>query len=83
MSSVQGPVEARGAPAVLVIATTHDPATPISWAEPFAAQFDKAVIVVREGDGHTGYREGSNCVDAAVDDFLVDGLLPETGVTCG
>ena len=80
--SAKGPVEARGAPPVLVIATTHDPATPISWAEPFAAQFDKAVIIVRDGDGHTGYREGSNCVDAAVDDFLIDGSLPEAGVTC-
>jgi len=76
------PVDASGSPAVLVIATTHDPATPFAWAEPFAAQFDEAVIIVREGDGHTGYREGSACIDDAVDTFLIDGVLPEAGVVC-
>lgn len=78
----QGPVSASGAPAVLVVATTHDPATPFAWAEPFAAQFDEAVIVVREGDGHTAYREGSTCIDEAVDVFLVDGILPSAGLVC-
>jgi pimeloyl-ACP methyl ester carboxylesterase len=78
----QGPVSAIGAPAVLVVATTHDPATPFAWAEPFAAQFDEAVIVVREGDGHTAYREGSTCIDEAVDAFLVDGILPSPGLVC-
>lgn len=81
-SPVDGPLTAPGTPTVLVIATTHDPATPIAWAEPFVAQFDEAVLVVREGDGHTGYREGSGCVDNAVDAFLLDGTLPGNGVTC-
>lgn len=70
------------APTVLVIATTHDPATPIAWAEPFVAQFEDAVLVVRDGDGHTGYREGSGCVDDAVDAFLIDGDLPVDGLAC-
>ena len=77
-----GPVKAPGTPAVLVVATTHDPATPFAWAEPFAAQFDEAVIIVRDGDGHTGYREGSACIDEAVDEFLIDGVLPSAGVVC-
>jgi pimeloyl-ACP methyl ester carboxylesterase len=81
-STASGPVAATGAPAVLVIATTNDPATPIAWAEPFAAQFDEAVLIVREGDGHTGYREGSECIDGAVDAFLVDGSMPEPGTVC-
>lgn len=77
-----GPVTAPGAPAVLVVATTHDPATPIAWAEPFADQFAEAVIIIRDGDGHTGYREGSTCIDGAVDEFFLDGVLPETGIVC-
>lgn len=76
------PVVVEDAAAVLVVATTHDPATPIAWAEPFVAQFDDAVLVVREGDGHTGYREGSSCVDDAVDAFLIEGALPQPGTIC-
>ena len=77
-----GPTAAPDAPAVLVVATTHDPATPFAWAEPFAAQFAEAVLVVREGDGHTGYREGSSCIDQTVDAFLIDGTLPDDGLVC-
>lgn len=69
-------------PAMLVIATTHDPATPFMWADEFVAQFDDAVLLVREGDGHTAYREGSACVDEAVDGFMRDGALPEPGTVC-
>lgn len=77
-----GPVAAPDAPAVLVVATTHDPATPIAWAQPFAGQFGEAVLIVREGDGHTGYREGSTCIDVAVDEFLIRGTLPDAGLVC-
>ena len=41
-----------------------------------------AMLLVRDGDGHTGYREGSTCVDDAVDAFLLDGVLPEPGTDC-
>jgi len=80
--SVASPISVSAAPTVLVVATTHDPATPFAWAEAFAAQFDDAVIVVREGDGHTGYREGSRCVDDAVDAFLIEGAVPSTELIC-
>ena len=77
------PPEPAGAvPPVLVVATTHDPATPFAWAELLVAQLGEAVLLVREGDGHTGYREGSRCVDEAVDAFLLDGALPESGTVC-
>jgi hypothetical protein len=82
ISPTGGPVTAPDAPAVLVVATTHDPATPLAWAEPFAGQFAEAVVIVRDGDGHTGYREGSECIDAAVDAFFLDGVLPVAGIIC-
>jgi pimeloyl-ACP methyl ester carboxylesterase len=70
------------APEMLVIATTHDPATPIAWADVFAQEAGGAVVLVREGDGHTGYREGSQCIDAAVDAFVLTGVLPAAGTVC-
>ena len=77
------PAGARGqAPPMLVIATTHDPATPYTWVETFLAEIGSGVLLVRDGDGHTGYREGSDCIDEAVDAFLLDGVLPAPGTTC-
>jgi hypothetical protein len=70
-------------PAILVVATTHDPATPFMWAEPFVDQLGSgAVLLVREGDGHTAYREGSACIDEAIDAYFIDGRLTETGTVC-
>jgi pimeloyl-ACP methyl ester carboxylesterase len=76
--------EARpsSAPPILVVATTHDPATPFAWVEQFLAEIGSGVLLVRDGDGHTGYREGSSCVDDAVDAFLIDGVLPAEGIVC-
>lgn len=70
------------APRMLVVATTHDPATPYAWAEQFLEEIGSGVLLTRDGDGHTAYREGSACIDDAVDAFLVDGTLPEAGTVC-
>lgn len=80
--AVVPPVPVGGAPTILVVATTHDPATPFTWGAELVEQLGDAVLLVREGDGHTGYREGSQCIDAAVDDFLLEGALPEAGTVC-
>ena len=76
------PAAPGSAPPMLIVATTHDPATPFSWAELLVEQVGDAMLLVRDGDGHTGYREGSTCVDDAVDAFLLDGVLPEPGTVC-
>ena len=36
----------------------------------------------RDGDGHTGYNAGNDCVDEAVEAYLVDGTVPEDGLSC-
>ena len=69
-------------PPILVVATTHDPATPLVWGDVLVEQLGSAVLLVRDGDGHTAYREGSGCIDDAIDAFLLDGVLPEPGVIC-
>ncbi|MFM9048678.1 MAG: alpha/beta hydrolase [Actinomycetota bacterium] len=69
-------------PPMLVVATTHDPATPIAWGPVLVEQLGSATLLVRDGDGHTAYREGSECIDEAIDAFLIDGVLPEPGTVC-
>ena len=69
-------------PPVLVVATTHDPATPLPWGEVLVDQLGNATLLIRDGDGHTAYREGSDCIDEAVDAFLLDGVLPPAGTVC-
>lgn len=73
---------AAGAAPILVIGTTRDPATPYSWAVALAEQLSSAVLVTRHGDGHTGYNSGNECVDLAVEDYLVDGVVPSGPVDC-
>ncbi|MGB0102523.1 MAG: alpha/beta hydrolase [Nocardioides sp.] len=75
-------VEAVGADPIVVIGTTRDPATPYQWAVSLADQLDSGVLVSRDGDGHTGYNSGNMCVDLAVEDYLLDGVVPKDGLSC-
>jgi hypothetical protein len=75
-------VHATGAPPILVIGTTRDPATPLVWAQALAKQLDNAVLITRNGDGHTGYRRGSQCTDNAVESYLVSGTVPKHNIRC-
>ena len=75
-------VHATGAAPILVIGTTRDPATPLVWAKSLAKQLDNAVLITRDGDGHTGYRQGSPCVDGAVESYLVRGTVPSPNLRC-
>jgi pimeloyl-ACP methyl ester carboxylesterase len=76
------PVHAAGADPILVVGTVRDPATPYRWARALADELDSGVLLSYDGDGHTAYRRGSQCIDDAVDRFLVDGQPPEDGTTC-
>ena len=75
-------LNAEGAAPILVVGTSRDPATPLSWAEALAEQLDSGVLVRRDGDGHTGYGAGNECVDDVVEDYLVAGEVPEGPVDC-
>jgi pimeloyl-ACP methyl ester carboxylesterase len=76
------PVRAPGAPPILVVGTTGDPATPYAWAQGLAEQLDSGVLLTYDGTPHTAYRKGSACVDGAVDAYLLDGTVPAAGTTC-
>ena len=75
-------VKAAGAAPILVVGTTRDPATPLAWAEGLAKELASGVLVVRDGDGHTGYNQGNVCTDRAVENYLVSNKVPENGLRC-
>ncbi|MFI8185090.1 alpha/beta hydrolase [Actinacidiphila glaucinigra] len=75
-------ITARGAPPILVIGTTRDPATPYDQARALARQLSSGRLLTRDGDGHTAYQQGSRCVDTAVDDYFLHGRLPPDGTIC-
>lgn len=73
---------AAGAPPIVVLGTTRDPATPVEWARAMSSQLESGVYVERDGDGHTAYNQGNQCIDSAVVDFLVEGTVPQDGLKC-
>ncbi|GAB2450564.1 alpha/beta hydrolase [Xylanimonas ulmi] len=75
-------VHATGAPPIVVIGTTHDPATPYAWAQALAQTLDSGVLVTYEGEGHTAYGRSNQCVVDAVDAYFVDGTTPQDGLRC-
>jgi pimeloyl-ACP methyl ester carboxylesterase len=76
------PLHATGAPPILVIGTTRDPATPYSWAKALASQLDSGVLLSYNGDGHTVYGEGSGCVDRIGNAYLISLKVPTDGTRC-
>ncbi|MET0741057.1 MAG: alpha/beta hydrolase [Candidatus Nanopelagicales bacterium] len=75
-------LRATGAAAILVIGTVRDPATPYVWAVEMAEQLESGVLLTFDGDGHTAYNRGSDCIDSTVEDYLVSGTIPEDGRRC-
>jgi pimeloyl-ACP methyl ester carboxylesterase len=76
-------IRAAGAPPVLVVGTTRDPATPYRWAQALARDLASGVLLGWNGDGHTAYMSGSSCVDNYVDSYLIRLASPRSGTVCG
>jgi len=72
-------VPAPAAPAppgsVVVVSTTHDPATPYQAGVDLARQL-RAPLITYDGTQHTVVFDGDSCVDDAVVRFLVDRVTP-------
>jgi pimeloyl-ACP methyl ester carboxylesterase len=75
-------IEAKGAAPIVVVGTTRDPATPYRWARSLASQLSSARLLTYEGDGHTAYGRGSECVDSTINAYLLDGTAPAEGKRC-
>lgn len=69
-------VDGAGAPPIVVVGTTGDPATPYAWAQDMAEALDSAVLVTFEGVVHTAFFN-SDCVRSEATDYLVDLEVPD------
>ncbi|MCC9198381.1 alpha/beta hydrolase [Arthrobacter sp. zg-Y820] len=75
-------IKAPGAADMLVIGTTGDPATPYEWSVALAEQLDSATLVTWEGEGHTAYGRGDECIADTVDSYFIDGTVPADDTVC-
>ncbi len=75
------PVGAAGAPPILLVSSSGDPATPHEWAVAVQAQLAHAVLVTWEGDNHVAYYY-SACVRSIDQAYFLDGTLPANGTVC-
>jgi pimeloyl-ACP methyl ester carboxylesterase len=76
-----GPITAPGAPPILVVGGTDDPATPYAWAQAVNQQLSGSVLLTRHGNGHTSYN-ASACAQQLIDAYLIDLSLPAVGTVC-
>jgi pimeloyl-ACP methyl ester carboxylesterase len=75
-------LHASGAPPIVVIGGTKDPATPFAWAKGLARELDSGVLVTVRGTRHTSFAAGNACVDRVVTRYVVDRAAPTAGTRC-
>jgi pimeloyl-ACP methyl ester carboxylesterase len=73
---------AVGAPSIMVVATTNDPATPYAGGVSLSKQLSSGVLVTHQGEGHTVYAQGDTCIDSTVDAYLISGTVPTNDPMC-
>ena len=76
-----GPLTADGAPPILLVGGTNDPATPYAWAQAAHQQIAGSILLTRQGDGHVSY-DKSRCAQQAEDNYLISLTLPADGTVC-
>jgi len=76
------PIHAPGAPPIVVVGTTHDPATPYSWAQSLASELKSGRLLTSETASHTSYGRGDACIDGHVDRYLLDLVAHASGTRC-
>lgn len=77
-----GTLRAKGAAPILVVGTEGDPVTPIEDAEALTKALDSGHLLRWQGDGHTAFGRGVDCIDNAVSAYLVNLTVPAEGTSC-
>ena len=75
------PIDAKGAGPIVVVGTTGDPATPLEGTRNTSEALEDGHLIVVTADQHTGYGV-NDCVDSAVDDYLVSLVVPKNELAC-
>jgi pimeloyl-ACP methyl ester carboxylesterase len=76
-----GDVRVNGAPPVLILGTTHDPATSYQGAIDLQSRIAGSRLVSFDSTEHTAYTK-SACIDRLTDAYLLKGTVPKAGITC-
>ena len=76
-----GPLNVVGAPPILLVGGTNDPATPYAWAVAAQKQIAGSILLTRNGNGHGSYGV-SVCATVAEIRYLVNLTLPADGTVC-
>jgi pimeloyl-ACP methyl ester carboxylesterase len=69
----------RGTTNILLVNATHDPSTPYVMARNVLGQLPGAVLLTREGDGHTTSFLKHSRTNDAIADYLITGRRPAPG----
>lgn len=75
-------VRAPGSPPILIVSVTGDPVTVHQWGIDLDASLENSSLITWNAFNHTGYNQGSSCVDESVDAYLLAGALPPKGLIC-
>jgi len=66
----------RGAPPILLVGSTHDPETNYVWAHELRNQMPSAVLLTRDGDGHTSSWLQNSRTSDAIARYLITRRTP-------
>ena len=66
----------RGAPPILLVGSTHDPETNYVWAHELRNQMPSAVLLTRDGDGHTSSWLQNSRTSDAIAHYLITRQTP-------
>jgi pimeloyl-ACP methyl ester carboxylesterase len=80
-TGTSGPLNVIGAPPILLVGGTNDPATPYAWAVAAHQQIAGSILLTRNGNGHGSYGV-SLCATVAEIRYLVNLTLPADGTVC-
>jgi pimeloyl-ACP methyl ester carboxylesterase len=74
-------ISVKGLPLILVVSTTHDPATPYQAGVDLARQLGGTMLTF-DGTQHTVVFQGNPCVDDIVARYLIDVAVPPPDARC-
>jgi pimeloyl-ACP methyl ester carboxylesterase len=69
-------ITVRGAPPILLVSATHDPETNYRWAHELLRQMPSAVLLTRDGDGHTSSWLQNSQTSDAIAHYLITRQTP-------
>ncbi len=74
-------ITGNGAGPIVVVGTTDDPATPLAGSRQTAEALEEGHLITVVANQHTGYN-ANQCVNDAVEEYLVMLTVPEEGLRC-